>query len=137
MENYREKVKILIDEINGNNVILHLLPSDEFDSIMIMASNGKAFCRIYWYNDDFDNVYLADLSVDEDIRKRKVGTKLQELRETIGQYLGATTVHLFVKKDSWQHEWYLRRGYIDEHDCDDEDDIWMKKELNDQLKVVK
>jgi GNAT superfamily N-acetyltransferase len=59
-------------------------------SIFIMEEDGKAFSRIYWYNDDNDYIYLDWLSVNEEDRKKGIGTKLQEIREAIGVSLGAT-----------------------------------------------
>lgn len=99
-------------------------------SVLIMEKSGKAFGRIYWYNDDSTTVYLDWLSVDIEVRRQGIGTQLQEIREKIGKSLGAVTSCLFVKKDSWMHGWYKRRGYSDikEHDYQ-EGFIWMEKLL--------
>ena len=99
-------------------------------SVLIMEKTGKAFCRLYRYNNDITTVYLDWLSVDEKSRKKGIGTKLQEIREEIGRKLGATTSCLWVKKDSWMHKWYQRRGYLDFMDYEQEENaIWMKKSL--------
>lgn len=71
------------------------------------------------------------LSVSPDIRNHGWGTRLQEIRESVATALGGQTMRLWVKKDTWMHEWYLRRGYMDLCDHDSEyDSIWMTKDLN-------
>lgn len=100
-------------------------------SILIMEKRGKAFGRLYWYNDDSTTVYLDCLSVDVEIQKQRVGTELQEMREKIGKdYIGANISCLMVQKNTWMHDWYKRRGYEDWINNEDEDNIiWMKKTL--------
>lgn len=99
-------------------------------TIVFMEENGKAFARLYQYNDLPDTIYLASLSVDEDVRRKGIGTKLQEIREKIGSELGATSSCLWVIKDTWMHEWYKRRGYQDYESYNLSDNtVWMKKLL--------
>jgi GNAT superfamily N-acetyltransferase len=122
-KNYRFKIM--------NKMIYYLQLEDWGDSILIMEKHGKAFSRIYWYNDDDSTVYLSSLSVSPNARRKGLGTKMQEIREEIGKNRGATISCLSVKKDTWMHDWYLRRGYEDWKDCeDDESRIWMRKNLN-------
>lgn len=110
--------------------IFHCSPSPWGGSILIMEKYGKAFGRIYWFNDDNTTVYLDWLSVDEDIRRQGVGTKLQIMREKMGVELGAATSCLWVVKDTWMHDWYKRRGYEDGMDYNGEENaIWMNKSL--------
>jgi GNAT superfamily N-acetyltransferase len=100
------------------------------ESILIMEKFGKAFGRIYWFNDDNTTIYLDWLSVDENVRRKGIGTELQEMREGIGLQLGATIVCLWVRKNTWMYDWYHRRGYQDWKDHKTEENaIWMKKKL--------
>jgi GNAT superfamily N-acetyltransferase len=111
-------------------VIKHTKIEDWGVSIYIMEKNGKAFGRVYWYNDDFTTVYLDSLSVQEPFRKQKLGTELQKIRESFGFKIGATFSALWVEKDSFQHKWYKRRGYEDWKECDKKPNcIWMRKNL--------
>jgi GNAT superfamily N-acetyltransferase len=99
-----------------------------------MEKTGKAFARLYQYNDDTTTVCLDYLSVDFEIRRKGIGTELQEIREKIGRSLGADTACLWCRKDTWMHDWYKRRGYEDWKDNEDEENaIWMKKSLIDNL----
>jgi hypothetical protein len=113
-----------------NRFVLHFKTDSWGSSIMIMEKKGKAFARLYWYNDDNTTVYLDMLSVDIKVRNKGIGTELQKMREEIGINMGAITSYLWVIKDSWMHDWYQRRGYVDDEIyVDDENAIWMKKSL--------
>lgn len=102
-------------------------------SILIMEKRGKAFGRIYWYNDDNIMVYLDCLSVNAEIQRQGIGTKLQKIREEIGRSLGAITACLWVQKNTWMYDWYKRRGYEDWINNENEENaIWMKKSLADE-----
>lgn len=110
--------------------ISHLKTESWGASILIMEQTGKAFSRIYWFNDDNTTVYLDWLSVSTEFRHQGIGTQLQEMREEIGRKLGAKTSCLWVQKDSWMHDWYKRRGYKDCGNYEKEENaIWMQKTL--------
>ena len=110
--------------------ISHFTIASWGSSILIMEKSGKAFSRIYWYNDDNTTVYLDYLSVDEDIRRKGIGTIMQVMREKIGITLGATTSCLWVNKNTWMHDWYKRRGYEDWKNHEQEENaVWMRKSL--------
>lgn len=111
--------------------IQRFIHNEDHDELLIMEKDGKAYGRMYWFHDDPTSVYLNNLSVEEHERGNNLGTKMQELREQIGIELGAHLSFLWVKRDSWMHDWYLRRGYKDFTDyVDDDSIIWMQKELN-------
>lgn len=115
----------------SNRFISHFKSESWGCSVLIMEKTGKAFGRIYWFNDDANTIYLDWLSVDESVRKQGIGRELQEIREEIGRILNAKTSCLWVKKDTWMHEWYQRRGYVDWKNYDNEENaIWMQKSLN-------
>lgn len=114
----------------NDRFISHVMETEWGSSILIMEKRGKAFGRIYWYNDDDTTVYLDILSVDVDIRKQGIGTELQKIREEIGIQLGAKSSCLWTKKDSWVYDWYQRRGYVYLSEYEgEENSAWMKKEL--------
>lgn len=111
--------------------IIQPFQHDWGNQILIMHKNGVAFARLYYYKDDMRSMYLDMLSVIPEKRKMGLGKQLQVMREDIARLMGAHTVQLWVKKDTWMHEWYLRRGYMDMCDHEDEPDaIWMSKDLN-------
>jgi GNAT superfamily N-acetyltransferase len=115
---------------HSNRFISHSNTSWWGSSILIMEKSGNAFARAYWYNDDKTTIYLDWLSVDKKVRMQGIGTELQKIREQIGLQLGATTSCLWVKKDTWMHDWYKRRGYEDWKDYNDEiNAVWMRKHL--------
>ncbi len=110
--------------------VAHHSKDDWGEEILIMEIHGIAFCRIYWYYDDNSTAYLSWLSVNESERMKGIGTRLQELREEMARCLGATTCFLRVKENTWIQDWYQRRKYVYfERDNEDENYIWMKKQL--------
>ena len=119
----------LICAVIGNAYIYHFASNYWGESILVMDKNGLAFARVSWYYNDYQTVYLDFLSVDEKIRRNRVGTILQEKREEIGRILGANSSMLSVEKKSWMHDWYSRRRYIDYKKHEDERLIWMIKDL--------
>ena len=112
--------------------IQHFVRNDDHDELYIMEIERKAYARMYWFHDDPKSVYSNSLSVENDEREQGLRTKMQILREQIGIELGATHSFLWVKRNSWMHDWYKRRGYEDFTDYVDDDSsiIWMQKELN-------
>jgi len=126
-----EKIKpFLVKTCIKHHFIIHVKTEDLIDSILIMEENGKAYCRLYTYNDDNTTIYLDWLSVDYESRNKGLGTVLQETREAIGKHLGYSISCLWVEIGSWMHEWYKRRGYQDwvKHHTED-NSIWMRKFL--------
>lgn len=110
--------------------ILHPNSNLIWSSILIMEKTGKSYGRIYWYHDDKTSVIIDSLSVLPEYRRQGLGTKMQEIREFIGKQLGVNNIYLWVKQDTWMHDWYLRRGYNDYQEYFDEvNAIWMKKTL--------
>jgi GNAT superfamily N-acetyltransferase len=114
--------------ITEDSFLKHYEVDDWGHSVLIMERNGTAFARAYWYNDEPTTIYLDMLSVNSEVRKTGIGTKLQEIREQMGRDTNCTESWLWVRKDSWMHDWYKRRGYIDNVEKDEEH-IWMKKSL--------
>lgn len=114
----------------SNQFIAHYDSADWGSSILIMEKHGRAFARMYWYNDDNESVMMDWLDVYEEYRRNGLGTTLQEIREDIARKIGAKKTYLWVHKDTWMHEWYKRRGYVDYAIYENENNaIWMEKTL--------
>ena len=98
--------------------------------LWFMTDHGEGHCNIYHY-EGTDYGVLSNLSVEENHRKRGIGTALQVERERVlKEYSGLKDAWLWVDKGSWMQSWYERRGYIyDSENKDEEGTIWMKKEL--------
>lgn len=103
--------------------------NSEIEIIKIEADR-VAEASIYCYLDSNSAVILSSLKVEPDYRKKGIGTLLQEVREQIGRDVKATHCNLRVKKSSWMHDWYLRRGYIDFDKHGHRGYIWMMKRLD-------
>lgn len=122
MHELRKSLLCTID----NRFITHLTDSDWGGSVLIMEKNGKAFCRTYWFNDDNNSIYFDFLSVDSDERKKGIATYLLDHHINASKQLNVNS-YLWVKKDSWMHEWYKRKGYSNDKDYEGQENaIWMK-----------
>lgn len=91
--------------------------------------NKKSSARIYQYSDDNASVYFENIRVDSEFQRKGLGTRLLRMLEVFGKSLGATESYLWVRKDSWMHEWYRRKGYTDFKEHQVTNFIWMKKHL--------
>ena len=105
--------------------------NDDFEKrVYITENDNRGSAVFYWYKDDNKSVYLSSLEVNKNERQGGIGTKLQELRESIAIKLGFKVAYLWVLEDSWMRDWYKRRGYKDLKKHDDKHCyIWMQKNL--------
>lgn len=91
-----------------------------------MEKHGKAFARTYWFDDDEKTIYFDWLSVIEKERKRGFGTELLESHIKAAKTYNLESL-LWVKKETWMHDWYKRKGYIDYQDyLEEKNSVWMK-----------
>jgi hypothetical protein len=106
----------------------HCCSNEKQGSIYIIEEHGISICKMSWYNDNSNIIYLDLLSVNSDSRNKGIATDLQRISEYIGHYLGANTSCLTVEKQTWMHDWYKRIGYVDWKDNENDSDwILMKK----------
>lgn len=114
-----------------NNFIYHSKTESWGSSIFLMEKEGKAFGRLYWYNDDILNKYIEGLSVDDQFRKQKIGTSLLKRLEKISKSMCANSISLKVEKNTWMYDWYKRLGYkeckTNEEKENENNFIWMTK----------
>lgn len=98
--------------------------------ITIKEKNKRSSAILYWYNDDNTTVYISNIFVRKNAKTKGIGTKLMNLCEQIAKKLGSKNISLWVKKDSWIHDWYKRLGYKDLMDYKGNNKfIWLKKSL--------
>lgn len=84
---------------------------------------------IYWYNDDPNICYFSNLKVNDNEKGKGYGNRLLLTLEKIGIKSGSNTAMLWVKTESWMHNWYKRHGFKDYQIHDDPEYIWMYKDL--------
>jgi len=121
--NWQELSNALL-HIVSEYFICHISEDDGFGYVLVMEKSGKAFARTYWFVDHTDTIYFDWLSVDEKYRGKGIATELLNYHIKIAKMFGVETM-LWVKKDTWIHEWYKRKGYKDYKDYDKEN-IWMQ-----------
>ena len=113
--------------VNIHHFIIHTSEEDWGGSILVMEKNGKAFCRTYWFNDDNSTIYFDWLSVDNDVRRNGIATEMFNIHIEFAYKYDLISC-LWVKKETWIHDWYERKGYVDFKDHENESNaVWMKK----------
>ena len=114
-ENNVKNLQVLsnaLSRIVSHRFIIHTSESEWGGSVLVMEKSGKAFARTYWFSDDSSTIYFDWLSVDESERGNGIATELLNNHIQIAKDLKAETM-LWVKQDTWMHEWYKRKGYKD------------------------
>lgn len=83
---------------------------------------------VEFYDDDPETCYITHLFVHSESRNKGYGRKTMTNAEAIARELGATKLMLMVSTDGWLRAWYEDMGYK-LHSYEDEEDVWMIKEL--------
>lgn len=117
--------------VNNNiDTIMHVAERSWGTQYQFMEKHGHAIATGYIMNENKKAFGLKGLSVSPEHRKKGYGLALQEMREELGNKLGCEYCALWVKKNTWMHDWYKRRGYVDGSDYPgDKNAIWMTKKL--------
>jgi len=129
-ENMENENKVAVEPHISCCYIFHPTECEWGGSIYIMQRDGCAFVRLYFYNDDFNTIYIEGLSVDQKERGKGRGTELLKVAEKEAKKINGTMICLWVNKYSWVHNWYQCQGYVDskDHDCEP-NSIWMMKSI--------
>lgn len=103
----------------------------DFGKVWYIDSPDCSFrFAMYRYDDDLETVYVSNIFVDEEKRGNGLGNMILDTATSMSKELGAKTMCLKVKKDSFAHQWYMRHGYTDiETDSENENYEWMRKQL--------
>lgn len=81
---------------------------------------------LYYYDDDPKTVYLANVRVNENVRKNGYGNTILRFVFKYAKENNFENIILKVDKSSWVKSWYERNGFIDLNDADS-NYIWMQK----------
>ena len=65
----------------------------------------------YTYKDEDGVLYLSNVFVEESSRNHGFGTRILRAAEKVAETIGATTISLKVKQDSYANAWYRKNGY--------------------------
>lgn len=92
-------------------------------------SNDFSSGDLYIYEDDKTNGYIANIFVEESERRKGFGGKLMIELEKLAESKDISNIELRVDSKSFMCEWYKKLGYEYLADDEDEEFIWLKKEL--------
>lgn len=101
-----------------------------FTCYYFMTIFGSAYGRGYYFESDRKTWYISDLSVEPQHQGRGIGRKTIETIEDFGLVNECETAKLWVFNETWQKEWYKRRGYVEAGEYEGEENaVWMVKSL--------
>lgn len=92
---------------------------------------------LYMYDDDKDNIYLANFDVKREYRNQGIGNRVLKLvvKESISH--NAKAILLKCLKSSWVYDWYVRNGYESYCPDDNLNYVWLKYTLRNNGNSVK
>lgn len=128
-------IKKIIKILNKHkdNFIIHNLSTKSVNHIYIIEKCGKSLCRIYWFSDNNDNIYIDNLSVENKYRNKGLASELLDLFIMISEELKIDS-YLWVEKDTWMIDWYEKKGYVYHGEYKEENAIWMKRKTKNKKK---
>lgn len=81
------------------------------ESETIVVEDGDGFIKIQYDNDLPENGFIESLSVISGKRRMGMGKLLLKAAELKIAEKGKKYARLYVEKDTWLVDWYLRNGY--------------------------
>ena len=105
----------------------------DFGKVWYIEDIDKSFrFAIYRYDDDLDTIYLSNVFVNEQFRKRGLGNIILQMTNDIAKKLLANTICLKVKEGTFVH--FVGKGDSNtiEFYCKDNEEIgfmWMRKDV--------
>lgn len=114
--------------------IIHVQATAVGRMASIMHPEGISFLSMYWYYDDEETVYFANLDVNPLERRAGQATKILAFAESEASSLGFKKATLLVSwcgENKWVHDWYEKQGYsnIAAHETEP-NAVWMEKKLD-------
>ena len=104
----------------------------DFGKRWYIEDDDKTFhFALYIYDDDPDALYLSNVYVSEENRRKGFGNLILKIADDIAKNMNVSVIMLKARRNSFVHDWYERNGFVDfQIDSEDDGFIWMKKELN-------
>ena len=81
--------------------------------IIYYYKNTKCSFALYMYDDDKKSLYLSNVSVSDTERGKGIGNEILEFVYNQANKRDVDSLYLFVLENSWMHEWYKRKGFVD------------------------
>lgn len=79
----------------------------------IVVAEGFGLCRVSVEDEDKSVAWLTNLIVFDAMRRQGLGNRLLDIAIMRAAKMGAKILRLWVEeKNSWQREWYERRGFV-------------------------
>lgn len=98
----------------------------EQETKLIILCNKVSCCIVI----DDDALSIYDLYTEEEFRRLGLASFLFEIIEFLAKKLNRKELFLFCTPDTWQHDWYIRKGfkyYLENNDP--KGTVWLNKIL--------
>lgn len=79
----------------------------------IVADGGRAIAMVSVFDNDRGVATLHDLVVHDSRRRAGIGSWMLAKAQDVAWHMGADSMTLTSEPDSWQADWYRRRGFKD------------------------
>lgn len=133
MKNTIIEAGLNVIKLNPNYICHHSI-TDFGGEIHVMHVFGISYMKMYWYNDNEKELYMADLNVSQDSRENGIGNHMLKMFCLVGQAMEIEQLTLAVIESSWMYKWYVRNEFwnnkLAKHD--DADKVWLDKKLNNE-----
>lgn len=115
MEEKEINIRNIVDALNKDSENIKLKATicylDDCICIKTTTLDGKSSCNNYLMNDDKYNLYLTDLFVDKEHRRKGVATLMWKFHiKLCGEFIRNSCLE--AKEGTWVESWYEKLGYM-------------------------
>lgn len=131
-----EKTRLLESFDYYNNKLTSFYDSKDDEHLLWCINRYYKFC-LYWYSDEPEKIYLAEVKVFKRFRNKGFGNILLKhakyLAKNYFKHNNFKLLFLKVNKNTWKYHWYIRNGfelYENSSQYKDETNIWCWLKFN-------
>lgn len=118
-------IKKSIQEILSKDYNVLIVDNEENDIALYISLKDISIVKLSIFEDSPRNMWVEELYVNKSFRNKGFAKHIMNSIPSIAKCFQCTFLTLFVKKDTWIHNWYKHLGYIDYATCDS-DKTYMK-----------
>lgn len=84
----------------------------EICEYVITESSGRCGCSLYYYTSEPDKIYIANVKVEPEYRRKGLATKMLDAVFTYIKVMQQfSMIYLWVEDSSWMEQWYYKLGF--------------------------
>lgn len=95
------------------DIIVNKNVDDEEVLLYFMKNDGSAFCMLNFYKQENHVMFLSNLNVNADMRRKGLGAYMIKNAILYAKSAGCKYLYFEVKdRESWLSDWYNKLGFI-------------------------